>query len=671
MTELRVETCEMPAADLGPENPLPPLKPLYDVGRGVQADESVSEADREHLNYGTNAPLLPYHAQDGYNRAREPRRFPSVVLENDVLRATVLITLGGRLWALKHKPSGRDLLYCNPVFQPANLAIRNAWFCGGVEWNCSVRGHSVHTCSPMFAAVVRRDDGCPVLRLYEWERIRRVPYQIDICLPEGSPFLYVYVRIINPHDRTIPMYWWSNMGVTANPDTRVIVPAERALVTAYTRVLSCRPIPMLDGRDITYSTNHDRARDFFFRLPDEGRPWITALDGEGRGVIQTSTRRLKGRKLFVWGTLPGGQRWQEYLSGPDNPHMELQAGLCRTQSECVPMPGHATWSWLEAYGLMEADPAAVHGSDWGAARAAVSGRLDERLPESALHAEHERMDALADRPPERMIQQGSGWAALERKRLERAGERISWSPGIPFDDASLTDDQTPWVALLEEGGLPGRDPSEGAGMSLVQPEWRALLEAAVAQGRGDHWLSWLHLGVMRYAADEIDSARQAWERSVELAPSAWAYRNLAVLAGQAGEWRKAADLYGKALALAPDLRPLIIECCKALLQAERPAEVRQTIAGLGPPLRNDGRMLLLEAQAALAEDELDTVERILAGTMDILDVREGEVLTTDVWFALHERRIAQAENVPVDDALRERVRRECPPPARLDFRMVQ
>ena len=42
----------------------------------------------------------------------------------------------------------------NPVFQPGNLAIRNAWFSGGVEWNMGIRGHSVYTCSPVFAARV-------------------------------------------------------------------------------------------------------------------------------------------------------------------------------------------------------------------------------------------------------------------------------------------------------------------------------------------------------------------------------------------------------------------------------------------------------------------------------------------------------------------------------------
>ena len=63
------------------------------------------------------------------------------ILENDILRATFLLGFGGRLWSLFHKPAGRELLTVNPTIQFANLALRNAWFSGGVEWNIGTIGH--------------------------------------------------------------------------------------------------------------------------------------------------------------------------------------------------------------------------------------------------------------------------------------------------------------------------------------------------------------------------------------------------------------------------------------------------------------------------------------------------------------------------------------------------
>jgi hypothetical protein len=160
----------MPAADLGPENPLPPIRAAEEL-HAVADGPAVPEEIAKRFAYGHPPGVLPYTMQDGYNRDRHLRDFCVAVLENEFLRATFLLELGGRLWSLVHKPSGRELLDVNPVFQPANLAIRNAWFSGGVEWNIGVIGHSPFTCSPLFAARAERPDGTPILRMYEWERL--------------------------------------------------------------------------------------------------------------------------------------------------------------------------------------------------------------------------------------------------------------------------------------------------------------------------------------------------------------------------------------------------------------------------------------------------------------------------------------------------------------------
>ncbi len=210
MSELRIDTLRLPAAELGAENPLP----NFDPPRNQPVLSGKSEDDPEA---GYLPDFLPYTLQGGYTRQRQPRDLKVAVLENEILRATFLLDYGGRLWSLLHKPSGRDLLYVNPVFQPANLAIRDAWFSGGVEWNMGVIGHTPFTCSPLFAARVSAPDGTPdgtpVLRLYEWERIRCTTYQIDAYLPDGSPVLYVRVKLVNPFDHALPMYWWSNIAV--------------------------------------------------------------------------------------------------------------------------------------------------------------------------------------------------------------------------------------------------------------------------------------------------------------------------------------------------------------------------------------------------------------------------------------------------------------------------
>ncbi len=669
MSELRLDMWHMPGADLGPENPLPPLAPPADPHASVTMSPDIPEEDQRYVGYGRVASCLPYLMQDGYTRRLAPRRFRTAVLENEILRATFLLELGGRLWSLVHKPSGRELLECNPVFQPANLAIRNAWFSGGVEWNIGMVGHSVFTCSPVFAARVEGFEGTPVLRLYEWERIRQVPFQIDAFLPDGSPVLFIRPRIVNPNDVEVPMYWWSNMAAPETPETRVVVPADHCYRFAYKGGLARVPIPLYDGAtDGTYSTNVPRSMDFFFRVPDGDRPFIAALDGEGRGLGQTSTDLLKGRKLFVWGHGPGGKRWQTFLAKPGCAYIEIQAGLARTQSEHLPMPAKAEWEWLEAYGLVEADPAAVHG-DWDAARAEVSERIEELVPRADVDAMFDGTADVARRPPTGVLHLGSGWGKLELLRREAAGLAPFCDDALVFGEESLGQPQEPWLRMLQNGELPAADSDAAPSSYVVQPEWRALLEQSIADRDDAHWLEWLHLGVMRYHAGDRDAAREAWDKAQERNPSAWALRNLAVLAREDDDLDACADLLLAAALLRPGLKPLVVECGRALLAADRPADWLAFLPDVPEPVRSAGRVILLEGQALLAVGDLGAVERILDAATEIDDLREGEVSLSDLWYGMHEHRVAAEEGIEIDDDLRARVREEFPPPAEIDFRM--
>lgn len=671
MSDLYLATWPIPAADLGPANPLAPLHAVRDEHAGGADAPGIPAAMRANMRRGRLRGYLPYTMQDAYGRDRQLRAIRTAVLENELLRATFLLDFGGRLWSLYHKQAQRELLHNNPVLQPANLAIRNAWFAGGVEWNIGVIGHSPHTCAPLYAARLATPDGTPVLRLYEWERIRQVPYQIDAYLPDGSALLFVRVRISNPHDHAIPMYWWSNMAVPESPHTRVLVPATAAYTFGYgSGGLHVVSVPRVGDVDITYPTAVPQSADFFFDLPEHQRPWIAALDGAGTGLVQTSTDRLRGRKLFVWGVGTGGRTWQDYLSTPGHPYCEIQAGLARTQMEYLDMPAHTEWAWLEAYGLLDAGAATVHGADWAQATQAVEDRLERLIPRAELQAELERSAVWVGQPPLDIVQRGSGWAALERGRREVAGQAPFCTPALVFDDQALDDEQAPWLGLLHDGSFPEAVGDAEPGGYLVQAEWRSLLEAAVAAGHGVHWLAWLHLGVMRYYAGDLAGAREAWEQSVADRRTPWALRNLAILAADDQLEEQSAALFLEAHRLRPTCVPLTIECGNALLTAHRHQDWLDILAAAPQNLRANGRIRLLEARAALALGDHARVTSILAQGLVIADLREGDQALSDLWYDFQIQRLRVEEDLPPDETLRGRVEREFPMPKGLDFRMV-
>ncbi|MCE9615259.1 MAG: DUF5107 domain-containing protein [Lentisphaerae bacterium] len=671
-TELRVAPYDIRAAALGSENPFPPMEK---TPRSKIAHDDPKHRTQHHglrIGYGKGGTLLPYTMQDGYTRALKRQRFNSVVLENRFLRATFLPELGGRLWSLYHKAGRRELLDVNPVIQLGNLGYRDAWFAGGVEWNvCQLGYHTPLTCSPMFAGVLRLRDGTPVLRLWEWERRREMAYQIDAWLPADSPFLRVRFRLHNGHAYTLPVYEWSNIAVDETPDTRVISPADRVFINQYDLKglrTTREALPTFKGVDITHPTNGHSARDYFFNVKP-ARQWITALRSDGKGLIQTSTSRQIGRKLFIWGMAPGGRRWQEYLAVPGHNYIEIQAGLASTQLESVPMPPGATWEWLEAYGLMEADATITHGRDWKAAYRHVGGQLDTRLPAATLERELRETSAMADQHPETMLMRGSGWGALERIQRESASLPMPWARGLAFDNASLGKDQAPWLRLLHDGVLPERAPTSAPGAYMVNPTWRKMLEASIARGDSDHWLGWFHLGVMRYdAADSNTGARLAWQQSMKLTPNPWAARCLARLAMRDDDVRTACALYERALRMRPHDSRLAGEVCDVLRFARRARRVLQIIKGLPKSAQGADRVQLAKAWAALDLGDSQTAIDIIT-SREFACIREGELSLPSIWFRAHEIRLSQADRIPITRSLRLRVRKECPPPWAIDMRM--
>ncbi|MEU6096328.1 DUF5107 domain-containing protein [Streptomyces sp. NPDC047079] len=645
VTTIRRDAVRLPAAGLGPDNPLPPLRPLDEMHRIEDRDRDDLPRDMaRQMGYEPLRSLLPERVRDGYGRARSPRDIDTLVIENDRLRATVLPGLGGRVASLFHKPTGRELLYRNPVFQPACFALNGAWFSGGIEWNIGATGHTTLSCSPLHAARVTAPDGGEMLRLWEWERLRDLPFQVDLWLPEGSDFLYVGVRIRNPHDRPVPVYWWSNIAVPE--ECRVLVPAEEAYHFGYERRLHRVPVPSYDGVDRTYPSNSVHPADYFYDVPDGRRRWIAALGEDGHGLVQTSTDVLRGRKLFVWGMGPGGRRWQQWLTEPGTGgYCEIQAGLARTQLEHVRLEAEGEVAWLEAYGPLRAE----REGEWHGVVRAAGARLETCLPRERVDAAYAAWRPYADAEPGEVLAAGSGWGALEVLRM---GEKL---PGTPFEQATLGDAQAPWLELLRSGSFPEARRVGPPGVTLVAPHWRDMLETAPARPLTEY-----HLGVAQWHAGDRAQAVRSWERALLLAPSPWPLlRCLAVADQEAGHHERAADRYAEAFEdLCRERRDdgetwtaataaLGREALEALLAVGRTRDARAVWRRLHPGTRARGRFRLTEARLLLAEGDREAARAVFDEGFEVADLREGAETISELWARLTDE----------------------PLPARYDFRM--
>ena len=71
------------------------------------------------------------------------RGFRTIILENSMLRATLLPESGAKLWEFIYKPADRELLWHNPRIEPRPPVFygdADAWWCGGLD-ECIPTGH--------------------------------------------------------------------------------------------------------------------------------------------------------------------------------------------------------------------------------------------------------------------------------------------------------------------------------------------------------------------------------------------------------------------------------------------------------------------------------------------------------------------------------------------------
>lgn len=214
---------------------------------------------------------------------------------------------------------------------------------------------------------------------------------------------------------------------------------------------------------------------------------------------------------------------------------------------------------------------------------------------------------------------------------------------------------------------------------MTQPEWEALLSESLKTEWGRSWFALLHLGVMRLEQLDEAGAAAAWEESLRLRPSIWAYRNLAVLRKRQGELQQAVALYGQGWellqkidgspAFATARSVFVVEYLQTLVEAEQFQRGVQLYLSLPAEAQAIERVQLLRGQCAIELDDLETVEQVLQKRFAV--VREGETILTDLWFELQARRESARTGRLLDDQLRREVRLTCPPPAQIDLRSIE
>lgn len=632
---LTFETAYLKTASKGPEASVPNLSGAENMQN--KTEFRLGEYEEIYEGYGQLRNSYPYRDYTCYTRECSLRPVKTAVLENEFLRAVFLPEYGGRLWQLTDLKEGRELLYTNDVIRPSNLAVRDAWFSGGVEWNLGVIGHTPLTMEPLFTARLEKEGGVPVLRMYEYERIRRLVYQMDFWLAEGDAFLNCRMRVVNRNPEVTPMYWWSNMAVPEYEGGRVIAPAESAY-TSNGRVVTKTAVPIVGGIDISRYGNIPYQVDYFFDLPEEAPRYIANVAPEGYGLLQYSTRRLRGRKLFSWGNNSASARWQEYLTENAGRYLEIQAGLGKTQYGCIPMAPHTAWEWIERYGAIrlpgrcgsfeeERERLTEH------VKAAGSG-LEDRLTETR---------SLAVQPGE-VVYRGSGYADLENAcRALRGEEPLSAHLDFFSDDER----QLPWRVFLDTGRLPLPDPKGPAADCMADDFWYDRLKQQSKKQKDWHLL--YHLGLNHLHRERLTEAEECFRESIRQEENGCNCYGLASLLCRREDGKKeAASVMETGLLMRMADLSYIKEGFRVLNACGGYDALIRVYERLPEAVASESRVMLEYINGLYRTGRYQEAYELLTadGGLVVDDFREGENSIANLWMDLRKALAMQEGSVP-------------------------
>lgn len=632
-TELRMEKRRMKLADLGEESCVPDLS--GEVILQNQLKFRLGETDEIYEGYGRVKNAYPYRQRNGYTRQLREKEVQTAVLENRYLKAVFLPEYGGRLWELWDKEQDKNLLYTNDVLRFSNLAVRNAWFSGGVEWNVGVIGHTPFTTEQMYVARTSDENGNPVLRMYEYERIRDITYQMDFWLEEDSRFLNCRMRIVNENTEVVPMYWWSNMAVPEHEGGRIIVPAESAYTNTCGEVYKV-DIPIVGGTDVTDYKKIPKSVDYFFELDRNAPKYIANVNREGYGLIQISTDRLKSRKLFSWGNQKASDHWQEFLTEDAGRYVEIQAGLAKTQYGCIPMAPNTAWEWMEQYGAIQ-----IRGDELELSHKERYQNVTNEIEKAQLseHLEEQLISskAMALQKAELLIP-GSGYGIL--------GVHGKLTSHLEFVDESGYYGR--WKFFIDGGNLPCPEPQKWPDVFLDDPDSFSRLKDAVKNEEKKNWYAHYHLGIRYYTLGKYKKAEKEWKESLELEENAWAYHGLACLRLLQGKRKKAARYILKGMRLQKEELSYVKEGFKLLTMSESYEDLCEFYGQMSEEHQNNNRIKFYYIKALGEIGEEKKAYELLEenGGLILDDLREGEDSLAELWTELHEKVYGEKGEIP-------------------------
>ena len=294
----------------------------------------------------------PYVMRDSFTEEKVKIEYEAIELENEYLKVVILPEIGGRLYSAYDKRSGEEIFYKNNVMKPQLIGLTGAWVSGGIEFNFP-NGHRPSTMELVDTAYRKNADGSVSAFIGEIDKITGLAFSVEIILREGYAYVEQITRIYNPTEVAHKFFMWNTASAKGHIENEYRYPFKWHIDDEYIGTRSLWPMYKDKNWDYRFEKEYvafgsvfgDNVKEDFFGSYDP----VT-----NTGMVHVSGfRDVPGKKMWTWGHLGQGVKWNQDLTDDDGDYIEIQSGNVETQEDfrdLQPLNG-AKWSeyWFGAF----------------------------------------------------------------------------------------------------------------------------------------------------------------------------------------------------------------------------------------------------------------------------------------------------------------------------------
>lgn len=268
--------------------------------------------------------VYPYQSYCETSTRPVLKSYQMIKLENSFVEVLICPDLGGKVYSLKHKPTGKECLYVPNVIRHSRILPRFSFVAGGIEVSFPISHTPSQNEHVHFE--IQKDADRIYVSLGETELRYGMQWTVEYSLGEEDYFLTQRTLFHNPTGETHPWMSWSNAAVPAYPDSTFHFPRGQVL-------LHSDELKTIDWETEGPRTNSDieQMSGYFWHSP-KAKAFGCFSPSAGIGLYHIADiDQVPGMKLWSYGE--GRDKEWSFLSSLNRQsYLEIQAGPIGDQS---------------------------------------------------------------------------------------------------------------------------------------------------------------------------------------------------------------------------------------------------------------------------------------------------------------------------------------------------